>query len=88
MKKWFNSLEALRKDHGIQLQDIYNFDKTGFAMGLIATTRVVTRAKMPGKLHLIQPGQREWVTAIKCVCLTRFVVLPCIIFKRKVHIKI
>lgn len=29
--------------NGIRPEDIYNFDETGFAMGLIATTKVVTR---------------------------------------------
>jgi hypothetical protein len=48
--------------YGISHEDIYNFDETGFAMGLIATTKVVTRANMPGKPHLIQPGNREWTT--------------------------
>jgi hypothetical protein len=32
--------------HGIALEDIYNFDETGFAMGLVATTKVVIRAKI------------------------------------------
>lgn len=35
-------------------------------MGLIATTKVVTRANMPGKPHLIQPGNRECLTTIEC----------------------
>lgn len=35
---------------------IYNFDETGFAMGLVATAKVVTRAKMAGKPFLIQSG--------------------------------
>jgi hypothetical protein len=28
--------------HGILDEDIYNFDETGFAMGLITTTKVVS----------------------------------------------
>ena len=32
--------------HGITLEDIYNFNETGFIMGLVATAKVVTRAKM------------------------------------------
>jgi hypothetical protein len=77
----------LRRENGIQHQDIYNFDETGFAMGLIATSRVVTRAEMLGKPHLIQPGQREWVTAIECIGAMGYVVPPSIIFKAKVHIE-
>jgi hypothetical protein len=33
------------KENGIQLEDIYNFDKTGFAIGLISSQKVVTRAE-------------------------------------------
>jgi hypothetical protein len=39
-------------------------------MGLIITTKVVIRANMPRKPHLIQPGNWEWVTIIKCVNTT------------------
>jgi hypothetical protein len=42
--------------YSISHEDIYNYDETGFAMGLIATTKVVIRAIMPRKPHLIQPG--------------------------------
>jgi hypothetical protein len=35
--------------HGIAMEDIYSFDETGFAMGLVATTRVVTRADYYGR---------------------------------------
>jgi hypothetical protein len=87
INQWFKTLEALRKENGIQREDIYNFDETGFAMGLIATSRVVTRAEILGKPHLLQPGQREWVTAIECIGSTGYVVPPCIIFKGKVHIE-
>jgi hypothetical protein len=30
----------------IALKDIYNFDKTGFVIGLVATTKIVIRAKI------------------------------------------
>ena len=40
--------------HGITLENIYNFDETGYAMGLIATVKVVTRAEMTGRPFLVQ----------------------------------
>ncbi|ODM14985.1 hypothetical protein SI65_09480 [Aspergillus cristatus] len=73
--------------HGIAFEDIYNFDETGFAMGLVATAKVVTRAEMTGKPFLVQPGNREWVTSIECINSTGWALPPCIIFKGKVHIK-
>jgi hypothetical protein len=87
IKGWFNCLQQTQMQYGISYEDIYNFDETGFAMGLIATTKVVTRANMPGKPHLIQPGNREWVTTIECVNTTGWVLPSCIIFKGKVHIE-
>lgn len=53
IKGWFNCLQQIQMQYGISYEDIYNFDETGFAMGLIATTKVVTRANMPRKPHLI-----------------------------------
>jgi len=43
----------LRSKNGIQDEDIYNFNKTGFTMGLIVTIRVVTRAEMIGRPKLL-----------------------------------
>jgi hypothetical protein len=87
MHDWFKQLDAFRKDNGIQDEDLYNFDETGFAMGLISTARVVTRQEIAGRPKLLQPGPREWVTSIECINSTGFAVPPCIIFKGKVHIQ-
>ena len=72
-------------EHGILRDDIYNFDETGFAMGLIATAKVVTRAEYYGRRSLLQPGNREWVTSIETINATGFALPPCLIFKARVH---
>ena len=87
IQKWFNDLKELRFTKGILDEDIYNFDKTGFAMGWIGTTKVVSRSNMPGRPLLIQPGSREWVTTIECINTRGWSVLTCIIFKGKAYIK-
>jgi hypothetical protein len=56
-------------------------------MGLITTTKVVTRSNMPGKPHLLQPGNREWVTTIEYINANGWSIPTCIIFKGKVHIE-
>jgi hypothetical protein len=56
--------------YGIMDKDIYNFDKTGFQMGVISTAKVITGAER-GRPVLIQPGNREWVTAIDCISSSR-----------------
>ena len=85
--EWFNRVQITIMQHGITLEDIYNFDETGFAMGLVATAKVVIRAEMLSWPFLIQLGNREWVTSIECINSTSWVLPPCIIFKGKVYIK-
>ena len=87
IQEWFNSVQIIMMQHGIAYEDIYNFDETGYAMGLVATAKVVTRADLTGKPFLIQPGNCEWVTSIKCINSTGWALPPCIIFKGKVHIE-
>lgn len=84
--EWFTRVEKAISENGIVLEDIYNFDETGFAMGLISTARVVTRSEYYGKKHVLQPGNREWVTAIECISASGWALPPCLIFKGKVHI--
>jgi hypothetical protein len=40
-------------------EDTYNFDETGFQMGVIATARVVTGNDRAGRPRTVQPGNRE-----------------------------
>ena len=81
IQPWFDLVRRTIDENGIQPEDIYNFDETGFAMGLIATAKVITRAGYYGRRSVLQPGNREWVTSIECVNSTGFVLPPCIIFK-------
>jgi hypothetical protein len=45
--------------YGIMVEDIYNFDETGFAIGIASTSRVVTSSDRRGKPPQLQPGDRE-----------------------------
>ena len=65
--------------------DIYNFDETGFAMGAIATAKVITRAEYYGRRKLLQPGNREWVTIIESINASGWVLPPYVIFKGKTY---
>jgi hypothetical protein len=67
--------------YGILSEDIYNFDETGFAMGLCATAKVITSSDRYGRPKLLQPGNREWVTAIEAVNSTGWALPSYVIFK-------
>ena len=84
---WFEQVNEAIQKYGIASSDIYNFDETGFAMGLIAAAKVITRSDVPGKPFLLQPGNREWVTAIECISSNGWALPPCIIFKGRVHME-
>jgi hypothetical protein len=67
IEAWFRLGENMRAKYGIQDCDFYNFDETGFMMGVICPGMIVTRADRRGRGKAVQPGNREWATAIVCV---------------------
>ena len=67
-------------------QDIYNFNETGFQMGVISTVKVVTRAGTQGRPTLTQPGTREWVTVIETIRADGTTIPLMIILAGKVYI--
>jgi hypothetical protein len=85
--EWFNLVQKIILQFGINPDDVYNFDETGFAMGLTATAKVITRAEYYGRRSLLQPGNREWVTTIECTNASGWVLPPTVIFKGKVYIE-
>jgi hypothetical protein len=47
------------KKYRILPEDIYNFNKIRFLMGVIATIKVITGSEKSLRPKLIQPGNRE-----------------------------
>ena len=64
IEKWFYLVRNTIAKYSIRDEDIYNFDETGFLMGIISKTLVVTSSDCTANAKLIQPGNREWVTVI------------------------
>jgi hypothetical protein len=64
---WFRLVENIRAKYSVVDGDFYNFDETGFPIGIITPGMVVTRADRRSRVKGIQPGNREWATAIICV---------------------
>jgi hypothetical protein len=87
IREWFSLVQNTFLSYGIDPNDIYNFDETGFAMGLIATAKVITRKEFYGRRALLQPGNREWVTVIECTNALGWALPPCVIFKGKNYIE-
>jgi hypothetical protein len=49
----------VKAKYSIMDDDIYNFDKTGFIMGIIFAGIMVTTSDSRNKAKLAQPGNRE-----------------------------
>lgn len=85
IRAWFKLVEETRQSYGISDLDTYNFDETGFMMGIAATLKVVTSSETVGRAVTIQPGDREWVTAIECINPSGWSIPPFIILLGKLH---
>ena len=86
IQDWFTLVANFMAKFGIRVEDIYNFDETGFLMGILGTTTVVTSSDRTTKPKLVQPGNREWVTVIQGINSQGWAVPPFIIFKGKWHL--
>ncbi|KAF1929830.1 transposase, partial [Didymella exigua CBS 183.55] len=82
---WFRLVEETRLTYRIPDEDVYNFDKTGFMMGVASTSKVVTSSDTVGRATVVQPGNREWVTTIECVNASGWSIPPFLILAGKLH---
>jgi hypothetical protein len=56
---WFRLVENIRAKYKVLDYDLYNFDETGFIIGVICPIMVVTRADRYSRGKAVQPGNRE-----------------------------
>ncbi|EED20340.1 conserved hypothetical protein [Talaromyces stipitatus ATCC 10500] len=56
IQEHFDRVQAAISEYGILPEDIFNFDETGFAMGLCATAKVITGSDRYAQPKLLQPG--------------------------------
>jgi hypothetical protein len=86
IRGWFELVKNTIAKYSICEADIYNFDETGFMMGVISTGMVVTSSDGRAKAKTIQPGNREWVTVVQAVSSVGYTVPPYIIVAGKTHL--
>ncbi|KAJ5590508.1 DNA binding HTH domain Psq-type [Penicillium hetheringtonii] len=84
IRQWLATVQNVIDENGIQPEDIYNFDETGFAMDFIANQKIVIRAEYNSRRSLLQPEYREWITVIEAICADSYSLSLYIIFKGKV----
>jgi hypothetical protein len=90
IKPWFERVLETWQKYGITEEDTYNFDKTGFAIGLITGSRsskVITSSESVGRATVIEPGNRTWSTVIECINASGWALPPFVILEGKVHLQ-
>ena len=80
---WFQLVKNTMNKYGVQPEDIYNFDKTGFQMGFISPSMVVTSSDRKGRPKQVKPTNTQWITVIQGACADGTAVPPFFIFKGK-----
>jgi hypothetical protein len=86
ISEWFALVRNVVAKYGILEEDMYNFDETGFMMGIIFAGMVVTTSDDRGKAKLAQPGNREWATVIQGVNARGWAIPPFIILAAQYHL--
>ncbi|EGU72749.1 hypothetical protein FOXB_16738 [Fusarium oxysporum f. sp. conglutinans Fo5176] len=86
IRGWFRLVENTIAKYGIRSDDIWNFDETGFMMGMIEPGTVVTGAHRQGRPKQVQPGNREWITVIEGVNAEGQLIPPFIIGAGQHHL--
>jgi hypothetical protein len=62
---WFQLVQNVKAKYSILDKDTWNFNKTGFIMGVISSSlKVITGSEKRHKPKQIQQGNREWVSSI------------------------
>ena len=83
---WFRSVWNMKAKYGIADCDLYNFDETGFMIGIMESIMIVTRAERKGRSKKLQPGNREWASVIHCVNGEGWSLPPYILLKGRYHL--
>ncbi|RKK31124.1 hypothetical protein BFJ66_g15995 [Fusarium oxysporum f. sp. cepae] len=86
IRNWFRLVQNTIAKYGIRSDDIWNFDETGFMMGVISSAIVITSSERRGRPKSVQPGNREWVTAIQAINAEGQAIDPFIVVAGQYHL--
>ncbi|KAM5528987.1 transposase [Fusarium oxysporum f. sp. phaseoli] len=86
IRKWFTLVSNIIAKYGIRSDDIWNFDETGFMMGIIMAGMAVTGSERLERPKSVQPGNREWITVIQAINAESRSIAPFIIGAGQYHL--
>jgi len=80
LERWFDEFEKTIQEKNIHIDDMYNMDETGFAIGVVQRSYVVVNKDLKTR-YQAQPGRQEWASVVECVCANGKSIKPFIILK-------
>lgn len=80
ISQWFSAFQSRFNEQNYELQNVYNMDETGFAVGTTQSTRIIVDSTQKSNWK-VTPGKQEWITAIECVDAAGGALPPLVIFK-------
>jgi hypothetical protein len=83
-KLYFDLLHAKMKEYKVLLENLYYMDEKGFMIGVIGRSkRVFTPRQWEQKevTAALQDGNRDWITALACICADGTALPPGIIYQ-------
>jgi hypothetical protein len=83
--EYFQKLKNVIDKYGIQPADIWNFDETGFRVGVGRATQVITRVARSRKMYYPDPENRGSLTSIEAVSAGGAAIPLMLIIQGKVH---
>lgn len=77
----------VKVEKGVQDEDTYNFDETGFSVGVGKDQWVITKDDTNARLYMEDPNNREYITSVECVGGRRDVISNMLILSEKQHLE-
>ena len=84
LQAWFEKFHHLYVERGIQAEDCYNMDETGFRIGIGKDRWSITKDR-DKRLYLPSANNRDLITAVECVSAAGKVISPMFILPGVLH---
>jgi hypothetical protein len=85
IKSFFDRLGEVRSRKKIKLENTYDCDEKGFAIGQAKKGKVICRRRRRN-VRVRHPGNREWVSVMECISADGRVLDPLYIYAGKAHL--
>jgi hypothetical protein len=86
IQEHFKAFKKCKDYWGIQNEDIYNFDETGFRIGVSSGEKVIVPKDITAA-YTADPENRELITSVETLNYSRHKVPPIIIFSGAYYLR-